>query len=118
MGKWLPGARTGLHRLKGIGTVIIHTSRIAPFELHDQGSREVVWRDEHETIMEIMAIKRMLYHAGLGDIEIWTRPYKPPALVYVDDRGFKFEGDWDAVVEHVEGLVAQAPPQVAVKGSA
>lgn len=118
MGRWLPGAARGLHRLKQLGTVIIWSSRVAPLEIHDQGVREIRWRSEDVTAEEILAIKRKLKRAGLEDLEVWTRPYKPPAIVYVDDRGFKFEGDWDAVVDYVQALVKEKPPQVAVKGSA
>jgi hypothetical protein len=26
---------------------------------------------------------------------------KPPALVYIDDRGFRFTGDWEAAFQSV-----------------
>jgi hypothetical protein len=34
---------------------------------------------------------------------------KPPALLYVDDRGYRFEGDWDAVVCFATQSCALAP---------
>jgi hypothetical protein len=117
MGRWNPGAVEGLHALAELGTVIIHTLRIAPVLVAPHGSKYITWDDEGPA-REIRAIRKKLDRAGLEHVEIWTRPYKPPALVYVDDRGFKFEGDWGAVVDYVEALVAMEPPQVAVKGSA
>ena len=92
-----------LYRLAELGTVVIHSCRVAPFEFHEPG-REIVWRDEGATAQEILAIRDILDSVGLGQIEVWTRPYKPPALVYIDDRGYRFDGDWGKAVEFVEGL--------------
>lgn len=105
MGEWLPGAVEALRRLQDFGTVVIHTCRVAPLELHTQGSREIVWRDEVAVTEEVRAIKKKLRRRGLGDIEVWTRPYKPPALVYIDDRGLRFEGDWTETISQIEKLV-------------
>ena len=103
MGDWLPGAVDALKRLSELGTVVIHSCRVAPFEFHMPG-REVVWRDEVETADEILNVKGMLFEVGLENIEVWTRPYKPPALIYIDDRGYRFDGDWAKAVAFVEGL--------------
>lgn len=117
MGEWIPGAIDGLRRLDKLGTIVIHTARVAPFDLHPHGSRELAWRDETVTAEAIREVKEKLDEIGLGHIEVWTRPYKPPALIYIDDRGYRFEGDWNEVVNYVEELVSLAPPQVARAGT-
>lgn len=106
MGDWLPGAREALKQLDQLGTVVIHTCRVAPFEFHEPG-REVVWRDELVTAREVQWVKAKLAAVGLAHIEVWTRPYKPPALVYIDDRAVPYQGNWADILEHV-GLLVEA----------
>ena len=48
----------------------------------------------------------MLVAEGLGHIEIWQRGYKPPATVYIDNKGVNFDGDWDATLDRVLDLIA------------
>ena len=103
MGDWLPGAVEALHELDKIGEVVIWSCRVAPFEFHEPG-RNVTWRDEIVTAQEIAAVKNMLDAVNLEHIEVWTRPYKPPALVYIDDKAVRFEGDWPATVEFVQDI--------------
>lgn len=103
MGDWLPGAVEALHELDKIGEVVIWSCRVAPFEFHEPG-RNVTWRDEIVTAQEIAAVKNMLDAVNLEHIEVWTRPYKPPALVYIDDKAVRFEGDWPATVEFVQDV--------------
>ena len=110
MGEWLPGAVEALRRLSELGTVVIHTCRVAPVDLHTQGSREVQWRDEQAVTEEIRGIKKKLRRRGLDNIEVWTRPYKPPAFVYIDDRGLRFKGDWGVTLAQVEGLLGLEVP--------
>lgn len=106
MGEWLPGAVEALRRMQDLGTVVIHTCRVSPVDLHVQGSREIVWRDELVVAEDVRAIRKKLRRRGLGDIEVWTRPYKPPALVYIDDKGLRFEGDWSNTMRAVEDIAA------------
>lgn len=107
LGDWLPGAVDGLRRLDAIGKVVIHTCRVAPWEF-DARSEWRLWRDPRETQSEIDGVRRMLDEQGLGHIEVWTRDFKPPALVYIDDRGYRFDGDWDAAATFAESLNERA----------
>ncbi len=72
-----PGAREAIARLREVYTVVIVSSRT-----HQPGGIE--------------AIKAWL---ALHSIEVDDVPdHKPPHIVTVDDRAFRFEGDWDAVL--------------------
>jgi hypothetical protein len=108
MGEWLPGATEGLRHLSTLGTVIIHTCRVAPVYVHAQGDRNIVIRDEALVASEILAIKKKLKRRGLDGIEVWTRNYKPPAAVYIDDRGWRFE-NWPDTLDFVDLLVKAKP---------
>ena len=48
----------------------------------------------------------MLDDVGLGHTEIWQRPYKPAATVYVDNRAVRFTGNWKEVLEDVYQAIA------------
>lgn len=97
MGDWLPGAVEGLHQLVELGKVVIHSCRVAPAEADNE-----TWRDPLEAAAEIAAIRRMLRKRGLDQIEVWTKPWKPSALCYIDDKGFHFDGDWGAAVDFAQ----------------
>ena len=105
MGDFLPGAVDALYELDRLGNVVIHSCRVAPFEFHEPG-RQIVWRDEEVTAAEIRWVKSKLESIGLDHIEVWTRPYKPPALIYIDDKGWRFDGNWPETVDFVRALVA------------
>lgn len=96
LGEWLPGATEALLRLCEKGTVLIHTCRVAPVEPDG-----VTWRDPDHVGREIRAIRKKLNLAGLHQVQIWTKPWKPRANYYVDDRALKFDGDWAAILEEV-----------------
>jgi hypothetical protein len=107
MGDWLPGAIVGLQQLDELGRIVIHTCRVAPTEADN-----LTWRDPLDAAAEIAAIRRMLRKRGLEHVEIWTKPWKPSALCYIDDKGVPpFDGDWgaavDLVTERLEAVIAR-----------
>jgi hypothetical protein len=77
LGVPLPGAREFIVRLLELNyQVVIHTtrkSRVVQQWLHEQ---------DFPSQVEVMQ-------------------EKPPALVYIDDRGFRFTGDWEAAFQSV-----------------
>lgn len=99
MGDWLPGAVDGLKALDELGTVVIHSCRVASVNI--DGSP----RTESETYQAKFEVQDKLKEAGLGHLEVWTRPYKPPAMVYIDDRALQFNPaglqSWDWVLNQV-----------------
>lgn len=109
MGDWIDGAPEALRQLKELGTVIIHTCRVAPVDTHVQGVRDIVWRDESAVHEEVAAILKKLKRKGIEGIEVWTRPYKPPAAVYIDDRALRFEGNWNDTLNNVVALLERKP---------
>lgn len=92
MGDWLPGAVDALRRLAEIyDEVVIWTLRTAPFEIDEKTPRD--------PMDQVAAIRGMLVRARLPlNVTIWTRPYKPPAEFYIDNRALRFEGMWGATL--------------------
>lgn len=116
-GKWLPGAVEALQTFDRLGTVIIHSVRIAPVKPFTENKGIPKPGEErpihpHRVRKEINYIQRMLDKAGLGHMEIWQRPYKPPAAIYIDDRALRFEGDWEKTVDDALRLIQ---PQIGGK---
>lgn len=81
-----PGAREAIAKLRETYTVVVVSSRC-----HQPGGIEAIqaW---------------LLYHnIGVDDV---TND-KPPHIVVVDDRAFRFEGDWQKVID---GIPAASVP--------
>lgn len=95
MGWWLPGARAALHALARMyEEVVIWTLRTAPVDVNEHEPRDP--SDQYA------AIQHMLYEAGLpGNITVWSKPYKPPAQFYVDNRAIAFKGDWQETMQTI-----------------
>jgi hypothetical protein len=94
MGDWLPGAVEALKTMAERGKVIINTTRVAC------AAYPAAWDAEDDTDRlpgavdwEIQTIVEMLAKAGV-EAEVWTRGYKPPATVYVDDLAVRYNGHW------------------------
>lgn len=81
----MPGAVEALRTLTmGKKKIVIHSCR----SLYPEGYTRI-----QEKITEI----------GLHcypHLEFWAKEGKPIADLYVDDKGFRFEGDWGAVLRH------------------
>lgn len=93
MGDWLPGAVEALQELVRQGwELVIFSCRVADVALD-----EVTPVDG---AIEVAKIKDMLDAVGLGHIEVWTRPHKPAAMAYIDDRAIRFQ-TWDQVLEEI-----------------
>lgn len=104
--EWQPGAVEALRKLSGFAQVVIHTSRIAPMEW----LMEEVPRNPAEVQLEINYIRQMLDDAGLEQVEIWTKPWKPGAAAYVDDKAVHYtgrKGAWDDLTDKLAAMVGR-----------
>lgn len=101
--QWLPGAKKALRALDELGyEIVIWSCRIAPVEFPTKERPEDdTPRDQREVLDEVDYIELMLDDAGLGHVEVWRRPFKPPAVLYIDDRAHHFDGDWKKAVKAV-----------------
>lgn len=80
---WLPGSKEALRRILSMGhRVVIHTCRAN-------------WPEG------LASVEAKLLSAGLL-IPVWTEAGKPPADVYLDDRGVHFDGDWQPLLASLE----------------
>jgi len=80
----MPGAKEAIRKLREEHDVVIHSTRCAT-----PGGRQAIerWLDEH-------------------DIEVdGVDEHKPPAAIYVDDRGLRFEGAWSVVVDQINDIL-------------
>lgn len=109
-GDWLPGAERALKVLDSLGTVIIHSVRVAPImPAPGQAFGGVVEFVEFDPTDEVNYIQGMLDEIGLGHIEIWTRPFKPPASVYIDDKAVRFL-NWEQTIEDTLNILNKPLP--------
>lgn len=94
-GDWLPGAVESLHEILANGLeVVIYSTRLAPRAID-----EITQVPRQQKEREYRYIRKMLDDAGLTDVSIWRKPWKPGALAYVDDKAIRFDGDWNKVLE-------------------
>lgn len=95
-GPWMPGAPEALRKMARHGEIVIHTCRIAPYEQYDINLPRPVAKVQEEKD----GIRRMLDAEGLHDVLIWDRPFKPPADLYIDNKGLHYNGRpgaWKAI---------------------
>lgn len=97
IGDWLPGAVDGLKRLaEEFDEVVIWTCRTAEVDTDEKTPRD--------NSDQLDAIWEMLDSAGIPiNVRVWTRPYKPPADVYLDNKAIRFNGDWNVALAAVFG---------------
>lgn len=101
-GPWLPGAVEALHELERHGDIVIFSCRVAGYEFPSRRDAERdVPRDPADVERCVDAMRKMLDEVGLGHVEIWQRPYKPSATIYIDNKGVRFTGDWRETLEDV-----------------
>ena len=78
-------------------------AREAVDELRRRGFRVVIYSSRAASTAGADAIRDWLARYGFVGIDEVTAT-KPPAVLYVDDRGLRFEGDWHHVLLEVSRL--------------
>lgn len=91
-GDFMPGAVDAVKKLLENFRVYVFTCRANP-DLNGVENAERMINEMRERLDAV----------GLQEVEIWTGPAKPLAVMYVDDRAFRFTGDWSEVLEKVYG---------------
>lgn len=92
-GEWLPGALEGLIGLLKSGRKVVIFSCRANWV---EGLAEIV--------AKLRAHPFLARALDRGDLKVWVEEGKPPAALYVDDRGFRFEGSWDGLLATLKEL--------------
>lgn len=97
--EWMPGAREAMTVLLAYDcSVFVFTSRISPMVFMN----ETLPKSPADVQEEINYIRGMLDDAGFTGVDIWTKPWKPYADAYVDDKAVHYAGrktSWDNVTE-------------------
>jgi hypothetical protein len=93
--------RSGWRGLEVISDPPIHGTKDAIDRLRRQ-YRVVVYSARCRTPEGIAAIQSWLLRHGIEVDEV--SPHKPPALVYVDDRAIRFEGDWEETLIKIQNF--------------
>lgn len=97
--EWMPGAVEALQEFLTYAHVLIWTARINRWDPFT-GERKTKADVQHE----VDYIRWMLDEAGLQDVVIFTRPGKPTASVYIDDKAERYHqrpGSWKAMREKI-----------------
>lgn len=103
-GDWKPGAVRALKMMSEAAPTYIYTARIAP--VYPDGTP----RPPGEAEAEVQGIRRKLDEAGLRQVRIWTKPYKPNPSVFVDDKAVRYPGgkkSWDRILPVVMALLGK-----------
>lgn len=103
MGDWLPGAVDALRWMSSVGKTVIYSLRCSEYEVDD-----VTPRNPADVRWEQGRIRSKLIAAGLHKVEVYPNGRgKPPGKFYVDDRGVRFEGDWQPVLEFIQSRLPE-----------
>lgn len=70
--------------------------------LRAQGYEVVIFSTRSSTPDGLYAMQRWLEDNGIHADRVSAE--KPPALIYVDDRGLKFDGDWPQTLQDISGF--------------
>lgn len=107
--EFMPGAVEALKKLAEHAHIFIWSARISPLDPFTG-----IERDAAHVLSEVQYIRDTLDEAGLHMIDIWTRPGKPGATVYVDDKAERYHGrpgSWAALTEKILARMADTPAE-------
>lgn len=76
--------------------------------LKKNGFKLIVFSVRAETAVGLIQIERWLKKYGFPELSITNK--KPQASLYVDDRGFRFEGKFDEVLNYIEKVNPDLKP--------
>jgi hypothetical protein len=96
-----PGAAKALKKLSNDFDLVIHTCRIAPFDMEGNP------RTGKQVADEKRGIHNKLKQMGLGYVEIHQLPWKPNADIYLDDKGMH-HFNWALTERNIEGWKIRA----------
>lgn len=96
---FMPGAVDAMRRLHKEGfRLLVWSARLAPVDPWGAD------RDPGEVASEVQWMRSLLDSAGLTFMDIHTKPYKPGADVYVDDKAERYNPCvkcWDKLVTRI-----------------
>jgi hypothetical protein len=96
MGDWMPGAVAACLNLHSAGLkLVVFSARLSPYDPYTS-----LERDPAFVAAEYQQVRAKLDNAGLTFVDIWRKPGKPGATVYVDDRAERYHarpGSWKAL---------------------
>lgn len=82
-----PGMIAAMKELQKIANPIVFSCRVAPFEIDGYTVRPPAAVQE-----EVDKITHTLEQCGIYNIPVWTKPWKPLAAAYIDDRAVAYNG--------------------------
>ena len=84
--------------------VMIFSTRLAPRKVDERAHVHT-----EDWLREYHYIRAALDDEGLEQVGIWTKPWKPGGIAYIDDKGVRYTGNWDDVVSVVLGNAGGDP---------
>jgi hypothetical protein len=99
LGEWIPGAREALRAFLDAG----YRVRVFSCRLHSKNLDETTPRDGVDHLYEQMRVRKLLTDAGFPEVEIVFED-KPAAVLYLDDKGLRFDGSWKRTLRQVKRL--------------
>jgi hypothetical protein len=96
VGPWKEGASEFLRALEKLGQVVIWTCRTA-----DSHHLTELPKGPDEVREEVEKVRAVLQREGFGHLEIWTKPWKPPAVAYIDNKAVRATDDFEDTLDRV-----------------
>jgi phosphoglycolate phosphatase-like HAD superfamily hydrolase len=94
IGKPTNGVREALRKLKDNGyKIIIQTTRT-----------NISFRNEKDAVLEFDRVSKWLKVNKIPYDEICLEKGKPIAMFYIDDRGIRFNGNWEEITKFILGV--------------